>query len=292
MHNKTFYRMKLNQNILVADSGSTKTAWMYSGVQAREQFITGGANPFFRSTEDMVVEWEKSPVAGLRGKASAVYFYAAGVVNDEKAEVIRKALEVFFPGAEIGVESDLLAAAHATLGIQSGIACILGTGSNSCLYDGKKIISHVPPLGFILGDEGSGAVMGRSLIGDYLKGTMPEELRKRFRHNYPLEYGDILNRIYRQEKPNMFLAGFVPFLKENIQEAYCSELVENAFESFVSRNVARYPGYRNHIVAFAGSVAFHFRDQLKNVFLKNNLRLGETVKEPLMNLMNHHLQNH
>ncbi len=282
--------MKSKFNILVADSGSTKTAWLYSGNTAHEQFTTGGANPFFRSTADMVKEWKESPVEKLRGRVSHVFFYAAGVVNDEKAAVIKIALQDFFPEAEISVESDLLAAAHATLGNNSGIACILGTGSNSCLYNGKSIIAHVPPLGYILGDEGSGAVLGRQLLGDYLKGTMPEELIYEFKQKYPVEYTEILNRVYRQEKPNMFLAGFVPFLKEHIRNAYCTQLVENAFDLFVSRNVAQYAGYRTQPIAFAGSVAFHFQEQLKAVFLKKNLTLGEIVKEPLVNLLNHHLQ--
>lgn len=284
--------MRSNFNILIADSGSTKTAWIYTDQNTRKQFTTGGANPFFRSTEDMVREWKESPVDQLRGKVSQVYFYAAGVVNDEKAEVIKKALLVFFPDAVVRAESDLLAAAHATLGTKSGIACILGTGSNSCLYNGKEIIAHVPPLGFILGDEGSGAVLGRQLVGDYLKKTMPEELRNQFSQSYRIEYGEFLNRVYRQEKPNMFLAGFVPFLKKNINHAYCADLAENAFDLFVERNVSQYSGYENQPISFAGSVAYHFQEQLKSVFLKRNLKLGEIVKEPLINLMNHHLQQH
>ncbi len=282
--------MKSKSNILIADSGSTKTAWIYTDGNTQKQFTTGGANPFFLSTEDMIREWKKSSVDQLRGKVMQVYFYAAGVVNDEKAEVIKKALHKFFPDADVRVESDLLAAAHATLGTKSGIACILGTGSNSCLYNGKEIIAHVPPLGFILGDEGSGAVLGRQLVGDYLKKTMPEELRNQFQKSYPIEYGEFLNRVYRQEKPNKFLAGFVPFLKKNIQHSYCTELVEISFDSFISRNVAQYEGYENQPISFAGSVAYHFQEQLKSVFLKRNIKPGVIVKEPLINLMNHHLQ--
>jgi glucosamine kinase len=277
--------------ILIADSGSTKTAWIYTDGYTQMQFTTGGANPFFRSTEDMVTEWKESPVDKLRGKVTQVYFYAAGVVNNEKADVIRKALHVFFPEAETSVESDLLAAAHATLGNKSGIACILGTGSNSCLYNGKEITAHVPPLGFILGDEGSGAVLGRMLVGDYLKKTMPEELQHQFNQSYPIDYGEFLNRVYRQEKPNMFLAGFVPFLKKNIHHTYCADLTFNAFDLFVTRNVAQYAGYDTQPVCFAGSVAYYFQEQLKAVFLKRNLMLGEIIKEPLHNLLNHHLQH-
>lgn len=155
--------------ILIADSGSTKTAWIFTDGNHKEQFTTGGANPFFRSTDNMVSEWKDSPVGNLKGKVSQINFYAAGVVNKEKADIIKHALLVFFPKAVVSVESDLLAAAHATLGNSKGIVCILGTGSNSCQFDGKQITDQIPPLGFILGDEGSGAVLGRQVIGDYLK---------------------------------------------------------------------------------------------------------------------------
>ncbi|WP_372948260.1 ATPase [Mariniphaga sp.] len=278
--------------IIIADSGSTKTSWCFSEKgKEPELFNTGGVNPFFRTTENIVTEWKQTLLANLSGKVDRVFFYGAGVVNEEKAVVIKKALDVFFPEAEKEVHSDLLAAAHATLGNKSGIACILGTGSNSCLYDGKTITAHVPPLGFILGDEGSGAVLGRQLVGDFLKKTMPGELQQLFQQKYPLEYTEFLNRVYRHEKPNQFLAGFVPFLSENIQNEYCQNLVENAFDSFILRNVAQYSGYENQPVCFVGSVAFYFQEQLKNVLLRRQLVPGIIVKEPLLKLMEFHLQN-
>ncbi len=276
--------------MLIAESGSTKTAWCFSDRTIQKQFTTSGANPFFMDTDDMVKEWKNSPVIHLPGKVTSVFFYAAGVVNAEKAEVIKKALQVFFPEAEISVQTDLLAAARATLGNEEGIACILGTGSNSCSYNGKEITAHVPPLGYILGDEGSGAVLGRQLIGDYLKKIMPEEIRQLFQNSYGMEYGNFLDRVYRYEKPNMYLAGFVPFLKKNIRHEYCTQLVNNAFDSFLTRNVAQYEGYKTQPVGFAGSVAWHFQKQLKAVFRNRKLHLGKIVKDPLLNLMNYHLQ--
>lgn len=278
--------------ILIADSGSSKTDWFFSNGENSERFTTGGANPFFRNTADLVKEWKASPVNGISRKASRIYFYAAGVVDEEKAHVIRKALQEFFRAADIRVESDLLAAAHATLGAGEGIACILGTGSNSCRFDGQRITAHVPPLGFILGDEGSGAVLGRQLVGDYLKKNMPEPLRHAFHEKYPYAYAEFLNRVYRQEKPNRFLAGFVPFLKDNIGDPYCSRLVEEAFEQFIVRNVSHYEDYREQKICFAGSVAYSFQDQLKKVLLKKNLMPGVIVKEPLINLIKFHLQQH
>lgn len=278
--------------ILIADSGSTKTSWCVSDSDNTGKFYsTNGINPFFRTTEDIVAELRKDLLPKLKKEISAVYFYGAGVVNEEKADVIKNALSQLFPGAALEVESDLLAAARSTLGAKSGIACILGTGSNSCLYNGKAIVAHVPPLGFILGDEGSGAVLGRKLVGDYLKGIMPRNLSAKFKEKFPLQYANFLNSVYKEEKPNRFLAGFVPFLKENIEEEYCDQLVRNAFREFTDRNIAQYDGYKKLSVCFVGSVAFYFQEQLLEVLDEKNITPGTIIKEPLLNLLHYHLQN-
>lgn len=277
--------------ILIADSGSTQTDWYFSEKGKTPQlFSTGGVNPFFRTTDDIVEEWRNTPLAKLSVKPEQVYFYGAGIVDREKAKVIESVLNQFFPEAKKEVSSDLLAAARATLFNKSGIACILGTGSNSCLYDGEKITGHVPPLGFILGDEGSGAVLGKLLVSDYLKKTMPATLAELFQKQYPMEYPVFLDKVYRQDKPNRFLAGFVPFLKENIENEYCSNLIEKAFDSFIERNVAQYPGYETTPVSFVGSVAWYFQEQLKSVLLRRKMVPGVILKEPLQKLAEFHLQ--
>ncbi|MFW6259299.1 MAG: ATPase, partial [Tangfeifania sp.] len=263
----------------------------YQQEKPKAFFSTSGINPFFRTTADIVAELSTELVPKIKNRVKEVHFYGAGVVDDEKAKVIKIALQELFPGAAASVQSDLLAAAHATLGKKKGIACILGTGSNSCLYNGKEVVAHVPPLGFILGDEGSGAVLGRKLMGDYLKKIMPEELASKFHQKYPLQYADFLNSVYKKEKPNKFLAGFVPFLKENIESTYCENLVVNAFEEFFTRNIEQYPGYKEQPICFAGSVAYYFQEQLEKVILKKNLTPGPVVKEPLLNLLDFHLQN-
>lgn len=278
------------EGILIADSGSTKTAWIFVSNNRRENYLTEGANPFFRNTNELTDEWKSTSIGHLPSTIAEVYFYAAGVVNPERGMVIKKALQHFFPEAVIEVESDLLAAAHATLGRESGIACILGTGSNSCRYNGKAITAHVPPLGFILGDEGSGAVLGRLLIGDYLKKVMPEDLLDSFQNEYAYSYAEILNRVYRESKPNMFLAQFTPFIKRHIEHTYCEQLVEGAFESFIKRNVAQYDGYDNEKISFAGSIAYYFEAQLRKVLSKKNLHLGTIVKDPIEGLVNYHTQ--
>lgn len=277
--------------ILVADSGSTKTNWCYSsGKSNPELFSSGGINPFFRTTEDICKELQEVLLPVLKGKVKQVFFYGAGVVNSEKAEVIKLALSELFPGADCEVESDLLAAARATLGHEQGVACILGTGANSCLYDGRVIKEHVPPLGYILGDEGSGTWMGKRLLADYLKKIMPEKLARQFGTIFPLDYSAFLSNVYQNENVRMFLAGFVPFLKNNINEEYCLDVISDSFEAFIERNVACYPGYRKYQVSFTGSVAFHFQEQLKTVLAKQNLQPGIILKEPLEKLIQYHLQ--
>ena len=277
--------------ILIADSGSTKTSWCYSGENIKTAyFSTSGINPFFRTTEDIFSELESDLNPKLPGEVKQIFFYGAGIVNEERGAVIKSALLKLFPESKVEVSSDLLAAARATLHNQTGIACILGTGSNSCLYDGNDIISHIPPLGFILGDEGSGAVLGRKLVGDYLKKQMPEQLAAKFRKRFPYEYADFLNRVYRQEKPNKFLAGFVPFIKENSDEEYCRNLLEKSFTEFIERNVAAYKNYTTLPICFVGSVAWYFQKQLKEVLEKLNLHCRIILKEPLEKLKEYHLE--
>jgi len=277
--------------ILVADSGSTKTNWCYcSGKNKREYFSSDGINPFFRTTKNIVEELQPRLLPALSGKVRQIYFYGAGVVNEEKAAVIKSALSELFPGASCEVESDLLAAARATLGHTQGIACILGTGSNSCLYDGTQIINHVPPLGYILGDEGSGTYLGRRLLADYLKKIMPDDLAQRFRKMFPMDYSEFLNNVYQNENVRMFLAGFVLYLKDNIKEQYCKDLVSDSFKAFINRNVACYPEFEKYQVSFIGSLAFHFQKQLKDILAKQNLQPGVILKEPLEQLIQYHLE--
>lgn len=280
---------RLNK-ILIADGGATKTSWYFRNKENMTmQFTTGGINPFFTTTENIIKEWRQSPIDRLQGKVEKVFFYGSGIINKGKAQIIQQALLAFFPEIATEVQNDLLAAARATLAHKGGIACILGTGSNSCQYNGKEITAHVPPLGYILGDEGSGANLGRQLVGDYLKKIMPSSLREKFNQKYAIKYSEFLTRVYHYEKPNQFLAGFVPFLAENINNSYCTDLVESAFSSFLSRNVVQYRGYQYQPICFSGSVAFYFKKQLKNALLKNNMQPGKILKEPLPELLKFHL---
>ncbi|HPE77059.1 MAG TPA: ATPase [Draconibacterium sp.] len=275
--------------ILIADSGSTKTSWcLTNGDDFTEYYQTGGLNPFFRNTEEIADELRLKLLPKTGINIHQIFFYGAGVINPEKGSIVKNALFELYPEASIEVESDLLAAARSTLIREKGIACILGTGSNSCLYTGTEIVEHVPPLGFILGDEGSGAVLGRKLVGDFLKGVMPENISEKFKTRFQITYAGFMEGVYKKEKPNQFLAQFVPFINENISDEYCVNLIENSFQEFINRNISLYSDFREQPLSFVGSVAFYFQPQLKNVLTRNQLRLKTVLKEPLNGLLKFH----
>ena len=245
--------------ILIADSGSTKTAWKLIGNSGEIKNIkTSGLNPFFRTGEEIYQELKENLLPETGNEINQIYFYGAGVVNAEKGDIVRSALGRIYSGAIIEAHSDVLGAARALFGNQPGIACILGTGSNVCLYDGKNITGGVSPLGFILGDEGSGSVMGRKLLGDYFKEVMPSHLREEFTRRFNITRVEALNRVYRTEKPNQFLAQFVPFLSEHENSAYCQEFIQQNFMEFFERNVCKLPDYNTYPIGFIGSVAWYF----------------------------------
>ena len=236
---------------LIADSGSTKTAWLLRRQGHDDIMVESvGINPVRDTYEDI-----EKVVSGVAASCEAylavepdfqlhrrwqrhlsVFFYGAGCIEPFKASVV-KALEQAFKGSRVVVESDLLGAARALCGDREGIACILGTGSNSCLYDGSEIVANISPLGWILGDEGSGAVLGRTLVGDLLKGELGEEMRISFLERFGLTQAEIIDRVYRQPQANRFLASLVPFLVENRSEKRIHELIIDGFRSFLRRNV-------------------------------------------------------
>ena len=272
---------------LIADSGSTKTTWCLSdnGMEIM-RISTAGMNPYFQTEEDM-----KSTVNGClfpllkNHNVERIYFYGAGCAFPEKNIIVENALRSFFPTAEISVNSDLLGAALALCGHERGIACILGTGSNSCLFNGESIEEQISPLGFILGDEGSGAVLGKTFIGDCLKKQMPEYLVKAFMEKYSLSPAEIIDRVYRQPFPNRFLASISPFIYEHIDEPAVKNMVYNCFYSFFRRNVMNYTDYDKLKIHFTGSVAYYYKDILTEAANSLGLEVGEIYKEPMDGLV-------
>ena len=274
--------------ILIADSGSTKTDWCLvdNGVLVK-QIFTKGTNPFFQTEDEISAEVSENLLPYLdTAKVDAVWFYGAGCAFPEKNEIVRAAIARHLD-VPIEVGSDLLGAARGLCGRQPGIACILGTGSNSCFYDGKEIVSNVLPLGFILGDEGSGAVLGKMLVGDVLKNQLPAALKEEFLSRYELTPAIILERVYKKPFPNRFLASLSPFLVEHLDVPEIHTLVLNGFKAFFDRNVKQYD-YKQYPVHLIGSLAYYYRSVLQEAAEQTGVRLGTIKQSPMEGLISYH----
>lgn len=281
--------------ILIADSGSTKSTWravLPDGLSY--EVHTSGINPV-RDDEAAMRQVVQEACSSLSGEVhfgddatfgaafTSIHFYGAGCLPAFTAP-LEKVLRAAFPKAKLTIESDLLGAAHALRGHREGIACILGTGSNSCLYDGRQIVRNVSPLGWILGDEGSGAVLGRLLVGDVLKGQLPDEVCQAFFQRFNLQRADIIEAVYRQPQANRFLASLVPFLSEHRDVDAVRRLLTDEFRRFFVRNVASY-GRRDLPVGFIGSVAHYFRAELTAAAAAEGFAIGEILQDPMPRLV-------
>ena len=269
---------------LLADAGSTKTDWFLRDNQGDAlRFHTDGMNPSLLTDDEIrhILTTQLLPqVEGLL--IEQVDFYGAGC-RGEAAERMKNLLGEVVGARNIAVESDMLGAARMLCGNNSGIVCILGTGANSCLYDGQQISQQTPALGFILGDEGSGAVLGRRLIGDIFKGQLPEDLCKDFLLDYPLTMDELIRRVYRTSAPNQYLASFTPFLSKNIHRTEIQELIRDEFHRFIRRNVLAYLAYTTAQTPlhFVGSIASVFQAQLSEVVAQYDFTLGKVVRQPI-----------
>jgi len=275
--------------ILIAESGSTKTDWVFLDETGKtDKHQSPGINPFYQDCDSI---YQNIHFLKDIHSVDEIYFYGAGCANEEKNRVVEQALLKVFPHAKCEINSDLLAAARSLCKKEKGIACILGTGSNSCLYNGESIEHNVSPLGFILGDEGSGAVLGKKLMADLLKKQAPEEICKLFFDEYQLEAADIIHRVYREEFPNRFLAQFTKFLSKHIDQKYIYQLVTDSFIEFFQRNIKQYSNCKETPIHFTGSIAFYFQKQLEEAAIKTNLQLGKILQSPLEGLIQFHSQN-
>lgn len=279
--------------ILIADCGSTKIDWcLLEKTKVAKQIFTCGINAVMTTEEEIRGRIKSELIPELDTLASemrSVFFYGAGCISPEVCGNVAKALKANLPTAEtVEVYSDLVAAARALCGHEPGIACILGTGSNSCLYDGARVADNVSPLGFILGDEGSGAVLGKLFIGDVLKKQMPQEICARFLDEYDLDLLTIIRRVYREPQPNRFLASITPFLSKNIEVPEIHDMVLNAFKAFFRRNIRNYTNYDSYQINFIGSVAFYFHDVLAEAAEAEGCHLGQVVKSPMPGLIRYH----
>ncbi|NOX45663.1 MAG: hypothetical protein GXO89_01635 [Chlorobi bacterium] len=279
--------------ILIADSGATKCDWMLINQNGeKKSFQTVGLNPYYVGPNEMEKILSKELVPFIENKkVKNVYYYSAGCSTVYKCMMVEDALVRIFKNAELNTYSDMFGAARALLGNSKGIACILGTGSNSCLFDGEKIVENQPSLGYFFGDEGSGAHMGKLFIKDYLLKKLPAKIDAAFRkeHNYTLD--NILDAIYNMPFPNRFLASFSVFYSHHLSEKYIYDLVSNSFREFFINQVEHYTDYKKLPLSFTGSVAFYFKDILKEVATEFDLRIKEVLRTPIDALAEYHMGN-
>ena len=277
--------------ILIADSGSTKTDWCVAkdGFTVK-RFTTQGINPYHQDERRIngIVLDELLPQTG-EYKIKKIVFYGSGC-REETIPAMKTILHsAFNNNIEVEIYSDLLGAARAICGHEEGIACILGTGSNSCLYDGNKIVGNIPPLGYILGDEGSGATLGKIFINEMLKNNQMSDLKKEFLQVLQMTEGDIIDRVYRQPMANRFLASLAPFIHSHIERHEVNEIVTENFRQFLLKNVKRY--HRDDLqVSFIGSIAWHFKSQLLQSALEENVYVGSVEKSPMDGLLRYHFR--
>lgn len=274
-------------SILIADGGSTKIDWTVVSGISQKTFRSPGINPVLWDIGKIEQMLQEGLPHEILSDVESVYFYGAGCLGRSAEKMQEALMRVVAHDAEIEVESDLLGAARALFGNERGIACILGTGSNSALYDGKEIISNIHPLGYILGDEGSGASIGKHFLNALYKGRLPESLRKDFETETGLTYDDVIDHVYRQPMANKFLASLVIFVSKRRKE--CAELLNEEFDNFIEKDILPY----NHCelpVGIVGGVGYEFCEELKEIFLRHGLKLNKVVAKPMENLVDYHLR--
>ena len=272
---------------IIADAGSTKTKWCIIDGGASRTVRASGLNPATMSQGAImeVVADEFVPAMGSLGEPE-VFYYGAGVVSDVERAVIANALQLLCP-ARVTVESDMLGAARAILGHEPGVACILGTGSNTCLYDGTHIVDNVPALGYILGDEGSGGALGRRFVGDLFKRMLPAEAADLWRERVGLDMAGVIERVYRRPDANVFLGSLVPLIKELMHLDAVAAMVTAEFDRFFARNVERYAGDCRRL-GFVGSIAVHFETVLREASARHGYTIERILGDPLDGLVEYH----
>jgi glucosamine kinase len=283
-----YLKFSAMSSVLIADSGSTKTQWCFLNGNKKKMFSTQGISPYFLDAQSLGKILREELLPKMPGMPDQVFFYGTGCSNPANISLVKKSLKKIFPKAAISVEHDLTGAARALCGDEKGIACILGTGSNSCFYNGKKVVKNSPGLGFILGDEGSGAYLGRKVLQHYLYNTFDAELADKFRAKYPLSPSEFLDKVYKEPWPNRYLSGFTGFLIENRGHYMVENIIGDSFNDFFFTHLYKYRETWTMPINFTGSVAYGFRDVLAEMCSDYELILGKVLKEPMAGLVKYH----
>ncbi|HIY75922.1 MAG TPA: N-acetylglucosamine kinase [Candidatus Sphingobacterium stercorigallinarum] len=279
--------------IIIADGGSTKTNWcLLDDNNKKIYFNTEGYNPYFVDSEYIIASLKKGLPKDIPFENVAeVNYYGAGVHNKDKAAIVETAIKGVFPGAKVEVGHDLLAAARALLGTESGFAAILGTGTNSCIYDGNDITHNIDSAAYILGDEGSGSYIGKKLLVDFIRGLMPSDVAELFYETYKLTPDEIMDNVYTKPLANRFCASFSKFVYDNnVNLEYTRSIVETAFEAFFANLVSKYPDYQSYTFNCIGSVGYNFRNVLEDKAAQYGMKVGRILRSPIDDLVQFHIK--
>lgn len=275
--------------ILIADSGSSKTDWRVIHKDKRVSQHRGvGFNPYYQTSDEMAIAMRHDFLINLQSEIEQIYYYGAGCSAPIRNQEVSDALGTIFPKAKIYVDHDLSAAAHATCGHNAGIACILGTGSNSCDYDGSKIIATRPAPGFILGDEGGGGYVGKQFLKDFINDEMPAEIKQEVIGKFHLDAHTIQDHVYRKPFPNRYMASFCRFISEQKSNQYCYLLYYNAFLDFFAKHVKKYDSFEDKPVNFVGSIAYYNSDILRKAATDSNININLILESPIAGLTLYH----
>ncbi len=278
-------------NILIADSGSTKCEWVLLQGGKKKRVDTVGISPYFLDVAGIGKVLREELLPELKqAEVDEVFYYGTGCINPENRKIVQQALKGVFPGAELQVTHDLMGAALALCGATKGICCIMGTGSNSCYFDGRRIVKNSPGLGYVLGDEGSGAYLGKKVLQYYLYNTFDEELRYKFDAKYTTNTTEILDSVYKQPLPNRYLASFTLFLVENRGHYMIENIIEDGLNDFFFTHLCKYRESWKLPIHFVGGVAYGFKDVVKELCATYEFELGAILHKPMDGLINYHKQ--
>lgn len=281
--------------IAIVDSGSTKSNWLFTGKKTGADFSirTTGINPYYQTAEEIQEALQKELVPNLPQASliTAVYFYGAGCEMPAQQAIVAKAISPLFNNCIVHVDSDLIAAARSVLADEAGICCISGTGSNTCYYDGQKIVRNINSLGLYMGDEGSGGFLGKLLARDYIRESMPADIRERFEVFTSDRKSDIMDKVYKKPFPNRYLASLAPFAILHKSETYINALIEENFRLLFENCICRYDHFETVPVRFIGSIGLHLREALEKVAAEKNVTIDKIVDDPMQGLKEYHLKH-
>jgi len=281
--------MKKSLNKVIVDSGSTKSDWVFLSQDGRQQFNTKGLNPVFHDAETIENEVRSNQaLLTISNSVDEVWFYGAGCSSDERNEIVRSGLRNVFLGAQIYVSHDLLACAYATYEGSPTISCILGTGSNACLFDGKELSQVTPSLGYILGDEGSGSYFGKQLVSSFLYGRFPDDLNTSFKKWQNISKEEVITKVYREPNANAYLASFMEFAVKESSHPFIREMMFEGFKVFNEIHVCSFKNYSKLKTSYVGSIAYLFAGDLQRACKATDVSIGQIIQKPIEGLIEFH----